>query len=128
MFILVKKPLLSAADKKSDGVGMGTPLLVAAKMGIVEMVKGILSAVPGAIQDQDSQGKNVLMLAAENRQPGVFSFLMRTDLPDYVFRHVDNDGNSILHLAANLGEKQPWRITGAALQMQCEILWYTVKS
>ncbi|XP_047949862.1 uncharacterized protein LOC125195724 isoform X1 [Salvia hispanica] len=101
-----------------------TPLLVAAKMGIPEMVKKILDAVPVAIQDQDSEGKNVLMLAAEHRQTYVFDFLVQRKLPEYVFHHFDNKGNSILHLAAKLGEKQPWRIPGAALQMQWEIKWY----
>ncbi|KAK3016242.1 hypothetical protein RJ639_006481 [Escallonia herrerae] len=34
------------------------------------------------------------------------------------------DGNSALHLAAMLGEYRPWRIPGAALQMQWELKWY----
>ncbi|KAH6816191.1 hypothetical protein C2S51_021011, partial [Perilla frutescens var. frutescens] len=117
--------LFTAGDKKSNGVVKETPLLVAAKLGIPEMVEKIISAVPVAIQDEDSEGKNVLMLAVENRQTSVFDFLLQINLHDGVFRHVDNEGNSILHLAAKLGEKQlPWRIPGAAMQMQWEIKWY----
>ncbi|RVW91570.1 hypothetical protein CK203_046208 [Vitis vinifera] len=41
-----------------------------------------------------------------------------------VFRAVDNNGNSALHLAAKLSNYQPWHITGAALQMQWEMKWY----
>ncbi|KAL1542981.1 hypothetical protein AAHA92_20009 [Salvia divinorum] len=119
-----KKDPNQSGDEKSKSVVKDTPLLVAAKMGIPEMVKKILNAVPIAIQDQDSKGKNVLMVAAENRQTSVFDILVQKKLPDYVFHHFDNEGNSILHLAAKLGEKQPWRIPGAALQMQWEIKWY----
>lgn len=119
-----KKDQNQSGEKTSNGVVKDTPLLVAAKMGIPEMVKKIICAVPVAIQDRDLEGKNVVMVAAENRQTSVFEYLIQTDLPDYLFHHVDNDGNSILHLAAKLGEKQPWRIPGAALQMQWEIKWY----
>ncbi|KAH6770184.1 hypothetical protein C2S52_014987 [Perilla frutescens var. hirtella] len=120
-----KKDQNQSGDKKSNGVVKETPLLVAAKLGIPEMVEKIISAVPVAIQDEDSEGKNVLMLAVENRQTSVFDFLLQINLHDGVFRHVDNEGNSILHLAAKLGEKQlPWRIPGAAMQMQWEIKWY----
>ncbi|KAL0414076.1 UNVERIFIED_CONTAM: hypothetical protein Sradi_1609300 [Sesamum radiatum] len=101
-----------------------TPLLVAARMGISEMVKKIISTCPVAIQDQDSNGKNVLLLATENRQTSVFDYLLKTNLPEYMFHQLDDEGNSILHLAAKLGEFQPWRIPGAALQMQWEIKWY----
>ncbi|XP_020552897.1 uncharacterized protein LOC105172057 [Sesamum indicum] len=101
-----------------------TPLLVAAKMGILEMVKKIIGTCLVAIQDQDANGKNVLLLAAENRQTSVFDYLLKTNLPEYMFHQLDDEGNSILHLAAKLGEFQPWRIPGAALQMQWEIKWY----
>ncbi|XP_057785097.1 ankyrin repeat-containing protein ITN1-like [Salvia miltiorrhiza] len=122
---IVKKILDVVKDKYSKSLVKDTPLLVAAKMGIPEIVKKILEVVPIAIQDQDSEGKNVLMVAAENRQTSVFNFLIdEAKLPEYVFHHFDNQGNGILHLAAKLGEKQPWRIPGAALQMQWEIKWY----
>ncbi|KAL2515069.1 uncharacterized protein Fot_29040 [Forsythia ovata] len=101
-----------------------TPILVAAKMGILEMVQKILDTFPVAIQDMDSSGKNVLMLAAENRQTTVFDYLVEKKLPEFVFHQLDDQGNSILHLAAVLEELLPWRIPGAALQMQWEIKWY----
>ncbi|KAL0281904.1 UNVERIFIED_CONTAM: hypothetical protein Sangu_2983600 [Sesamum angustifolium] len=101
-----------------------SPLLLAAKMGIPEMVEKILSTFPIAIQDIDSYGKNVFLLAAENRQTSVFDYLLKMELPEYIFHQVDDQGNSILHLAAKLGDHQPWRIPGAALQMQWEIKWY----
>ncbi|XXG52133.1 hypothetical protein AAC387_Pa03g0527 [Persea americana] len=51
-----------------------SPILVAAKMGIVEMVEEVLKNVPNAVYDVDSHEKNVLMLAAENGQRHVDLF------------------------------------------------------
>ncbi|KAK1561004.1 hypothetical protein Q3G72_033326 [Acer saccharum] len=45
-------------------------------------------------------------------------------MKESVFRKVDHEGNSALHLAARLGDHKPWLIPGAALQMQWEIKWY----
>ncbi|KAK4421818.1 hypothetical protein Salat_2132400 [Sesamum alatum] len=117
-------------EKEKDqnrSVKKETPLLLAAKMGIPEMVEKILGTFPIAIQDVDSNGKNVLLLAAENRQASVFDYLLKMELPEYVFHQVDDQGNSILHLAAKLGDLQPWHIPGAALQMQWEIKWYKAR-
>ncbi|GAY61657.1 hypothetical protein CUMW_211740 [Citrus unshiu] len=105
-----------------------TPILIAAKMGVTEMVEKILDTIPVAIHDLDSEKKNLVLLAVENRQTGIYKLLLdrkmlgESDLN--IFEHVDIKGNSALHLAAKFGEYGPWRIPGAALQMQWEIKWY----
>ncbi|CAI9117739.1 OLC1v1019204C1 [Oldenlandia corymbosa var. corymbosa] len=101
-----------------------TPLLLAAKMGITEMVEEILKKYPVAIQDLDANKKNALLLAVENRQTEVYDLLLKMTLPESVLYQVDKDGNSAIHLAAKFQKHQPWRIPGAALQMQWEIKWY----
>ncbi|CAB4293589.1 unnamed protein product [Prunus armeniaca] len=107
------------ADKKQ------TPILIAAKMGVTEMVETILDKFPVAIQDVDSDNKNVVLLAVENRQPHVYNLLRkRKILKESLLRQLDNQGNSALHLAARCGQYRPWLIPGAALQMQWEIKWY----
>ncbi|XP_020534583.1 uncharacterized protein LOC105633178 isoform X2 [Jatropha curcas] len=102
-----------------------TPILMAAKMGITEIVDKVLNTFPVAIQDLDSDKKNVVLLAVEQRQTDVYNLLLkRAMLKESVFRQLDNDGNSALHLAAKFGDHRPWLIPGAALQMQWEIKWY----
>ncbi|XP_061994441.1 uncharacterized protein LOC133712347 [Rosa rugosa] len=102
-----------------------SPVLIAAKMGVTEMVEKILDKFPVAIQDVDSDNKNVILLAVENRQPHVYNLLQkRKILKESLFRQLDNEGNSALHLAATCGQYRPWLIPGAALQMQWEIKWY----
>ncbi|KAF5956859.1 hypothetical protein HYC85_004084 [Camellia sinensis] len=91
------------ADKKE------TPILIAAKYGIMEIVKKILHIFPVAIHDTNSDEKNIVLLAVENRQTHVYQFLLeRNVMRDSIFSKVDKDGNSAMHVAA-------------ALQMQWEI-------
>ncbi|KAH9649759.1 ANK REP REGION domain-containing protein [Citrus sinensis] len=116
----------TATDQQSGR--KATPILIAAKMGVTEMVEKILDTIPVAIHDLDSEKKNLVLLAVENRQTGIYKLLLdrkmlgESDLN--IFEHVDIKGNSALHLAAKFGEYGPWRIPGAALQMQWEIKWY----
>ncbi|KAH9649761.1 ANK REP REGION domain-containing protein [Citrus sinensis] len=120
---------LKFMKKKDQQSGRkATPILIAAKMGVTEMVEKILDTIPVAIHDLDSEKKNLVLLAVENRQTGIYKLLLdrkmlgESDLN--IFEHVDIKGNSALHLAAKFGEYGPWRIPGAALQMQWEIKWY----
>ncbi|CAN1149533.1 hypothetical protein LINPERHAP2_LOCUS17074 [Linum perenne] len=86
-----------------ESVNRETPILIAAKMGVKEMVQRILETFPVAIHDLDCNNKNVVL---------------------FVFGKVDVDGNSALHLAATFGDSRPWLIPGAGLQMQWELKWY----
>ena len=80
-----------------------------------------------AIQGVNSEHKNIVLLAVENRQTHVYELLFNRKSPkDNVFRVVDKDGNNALHLAAMLRDNLPWQIPGAALQMQWEIKWFEV--
>ncbi|WCJ33201.1 Ankyrin-repeat containing protein [Euphorbia peplus] len=102
-----------------------TPILIAAKMGVTEIVDKILDLFPMAIQDLDSENKNAVLLAVEHRQTDVYILLLKKEiLKESVFRQLDKCGNSALHLAAKLGDYKPRLIPGAALQMQWEIKWY----
>ncbi|KAF7818356.1 serine/threonine-protein phosphatase 6 regulatory ankyrin repeat subunit B-like [Senna tora] len=102
-----------------------TPILIAAKNGVTEMVEKILELFPVAIHDMNEEKKNLVLLAVESRQPHVYQLLLKRNiLKESLFRKVDDEGNSALHLAAKLGDYKPWLIPGAALQMQWEIKWY----
>ena len=105
-----------------------TPILLAAKYGIKEMVEKIHKEIPMAINDE-SEGKKIVLLAAKNRQTHVLRALFKLYFVKCKLIHeVDANENNALHLAAELelGEQEPWVIPGAALQMQWEIKWYEV--
>ncbi|KAM1169284.1 hypothetical protein ACFX19_031625 [Malus domestica] len=130
--LLSKEPLdplglESSADQKAENKTprQETPILIAAKNGVTEMVEKILERFPVAVHDTNTEKKNIVLLAVEYRQPHVYKLLMKRDiLKESVFGRVDHEGNSALHLAAKLGDHKPWLIPGAALQMQWEIKWY----
>lgn len=112
-------------EDKVKVIAKETPMLLAAKNGVVEMVSKIFEHFPLAIRDINQDKKNVVLLAAEYRQPDVYKFLLRkkTHL-ETLFQAVDKNGDSALHLAARFKTYKTWRIKGAALQMQWEVKWY----
>ncbi|KAL1559668.1 hypothetical protein AAHA92_09984 [Salvia divinorum] len=129
--LLKKNPALKALcsnGRGSTGLDMEkkeTPILIAARSGVVEMVEGILERFPVAIHDMNVDKKNVVLLSVEHRQPHVYKLLLDWKImKDTIFRKTDENGNSALHLAARFGEYKPWLIPGDALQMQWEIKWY----
>ncbi|KAJ4746145.1 Ankyrin repeat protein [Rhynchospora pubera] len=102
-----------------------SPVLLAAKMGVTEMVKRILEKFPVALLDQDKDEKNIVLLAVEYRRVHVYRYMLELPtMKEHVFGKVDKDGNSAPRLAAMLSHSRPWSIPGAALQMQWESKWY----
>ncbi|KAJ9697558.1 hypothetical protein PVL29_009403 [Vitis rotundifolia] len=103
-----------------------TPILIASRNGIVEMVEKILQLFPMAIYDTDGQDRNIVLKAVENRQSHIYDFLLNSSLVldrEVLFHAVDGWGNNALHRAGNLaGNLQ--RIPTSMLQMQWEVKWY----
>ncbi|XP_062076671.1 uncharacterized protein LOC133781634 isoform X2 [Humulus lupulus] len=117
-----------------------SPILIAARSGIEEMVEAILMKYPVAVHDKTERDKSIVLLAVECRQLKLYNWLLdhKTDdnddhcsakkavvrVPTNAFRKVDSNGNSAWHLAAMKGPNyHPWPIPGAALQMQWEFKW-----
>ncbi|KAL7200753.1 hypothetical protein ACSBR1_032643 [Camellia fascicularis] len=115
-------PILDINILLDSGHKNETPVLIAAKNGIVEIVEGIVGNFPMAVHDTNSDGKGVVLLAVENRQTILFQYLLeRFVLRDTNYYEVDNDGNSALHLAAKISDRS-WLIPGS--KMRWEIKWY----
>ncbi|KAJ7972741.1 Ankyrin repeat-containing protein [Quillaja saponaria] len=107
-----------------DGEAKITPILEAAKNGVVEMVDRILDLFPVSTHDTTVDRKNILLVAVENRQPRIFQILMKKSFFNNLIQSVDSNENTVLHYAAMLSKYKPWQIPGSALQMQWEIKWY----
>ncbi|KAL6312755.1 hypothetical protein AAG906_020657 [Vitis piasezkii] len=111
------------------GGALETPILVASKNGIMEMLTKILELFPMAIYDTHKENwKNIVLMAVENRQSHIYDFLLnRKHLLDreIAFRAVDNHRNTALHLAGKLaGYHHCQHIPTSMLQMQWEVKWY----
>ncbi|CAL5425241.1 unnamed protein product [Camellia sinensis] len=115
---------VSDLNKQSDSI-QETPILIAAKNGISELLESMLKHMPVAIHDMNSDGKNLILLAVENRQPHVFKMLQdNKNFTKALLNCVDNKRNNALHHAAMLPTHRTWDAPDAVLQMQWELKWY----
>ncbi|XP_054789454.1 uncharacterized protein LOC129294989 isoform X2 [Prosopis cineraria] len=126
----------SQGEANKDGAQerTDTALVVAAKNGVVEVVTKILERLPVSIHDTSSMNKNILLVAAESRQPRILNTLhkhlnqapKKHKLWEDLIRGVDTDDNTMLHLAARYSTKvhHIWQFHGDALQMQREMKWF----
>ncbi|PNX73187.1 hypothetical protein L195_g029086, partial [Trifolium pratense] len=82
------------------------------------------------IHERNSNKENVLLVAVKYRQPQIVEELRKSSSIDKnVFKslcqQVDNNGNTMLHLASyTLNKETTWRISGPAMQMMWDIKWY----
>jgi hypothetical protein len=104
-----------------------SPVLIAAKTGIREMVEYILEKIPMAMWDQDKDEKNIVLLAVEHRQVNVYNLMLNEiSTTNEALVKLDKKGNSVLHLAAMLGHNLPRSDSGAVIQMHWESNWLKV--
>ncbi|XP_004233910.2 ankyrin repeat-containing protein NPR4-like [Solanum lycopersicum] len=115
----------------------------AAKAGNLGFLLVVARDYPEIMCSFDDKGYTLLHVAVLYREEKVFSLIHRIGgMKNIIFQMFDHDGNNILHLAGKLGEPQKnvqsnavkeeekimppsfLRISGAALQMQREILWF----
>ncbi|CAK7351521.1 unnamed protein product [Dovyalis caffra] len=117
--------LSARIPERMDDVGE-TPLILATKSGIVEIVEEILRLYPQAVEHVDDEGRNVLHVAIKYRELKIFELVKKMEVPmKRLVRKIDNDGNSILH---TVGIKRKdfvsERMEGPAFLLQEELLWF----
>ncbi|XAR65698.1 hypothetical protein NMG60_11009888 [Bertholletia excelsa] len=99
-----------------------TPLFLAAKRGIIEIVKEILQKHPLAIEHIDVEGQNILHVAIRYRQMHIFDYIVddrQKYLMRWINRKIDNNGNSILHMVGlkeNVEKAEDMRSPALVLQ------------
>ncbi|CAL5328670.1 unnamed protein product [Camellia sinensis] len=103
-----------------------SPLLVAAKLGIHEIIEEIVNSLPRAILARDFENRNIFQLAVIKRHENVFNLLYQMgEYKQYITRLEDDNGNTLLHLVGNKAPIEKLSVVpGAALQMQRELQWF----
>ncbi|XP_031258988.1 ankyrin repeat-containing protein NPR4-like [Pistacia vera] len=116
----------SKPDYKRASSILKSPLLLAAELGVCEVVEEIIKTFPDAIWFTNEKNHSVFHLAVLKRQEKVFNLLFQMSGHKHLLlMSQDVDGNNILPLAGKLApEYQLNRIPGAALQMQRELQWF----
>jgi len=104
-----------------------SPLLSAARHGIIEIVDMILTKYPEAIEAINERDENIFHVAVRYRKQKILDLLQKWPAPTTRLRRRFNcDGDSILHQAAYLRERQLRDRPGEALRMQSEMQWFEV--
>ncbi|XP_056697129.1 uncharacterized protein [Spinacia oleracea] len=116
-------------QKISDMLSFPQPelLFVAIQMGNYEFVTTLIRHYPDLIWEKDHKSRTIFHAAVEYRQEEIFSHIFQLEGIRHLLTAYMNpfNGNNILHLAASLPEPDILdSASGAALQMQRELLWF----
>ncbi|KAL6207183.1 hypothetical protein ACLB2K_024428 [Fragaria x ananassa] len=119
----------NTTDGQSDTAAAknDTPLIAAAKNGIVEIVEAILDVFPQAIEHENHKGENVFHVAVKNRRKNVLVLLEDKKFNYPIARHVrkfDKADNGIIHKAAYKTHISSRERPGEALCLQSDIQWF----
>jgi hypothetical protein len=105
--------------------------LTAARNDIFEILNELIKWAPHSIYEVNLENKNVLLVAVENRRSivveGLRKLFEKRDkriIFDNLIQGVDNQENTVLHLAAT--SDQDWNISGAALKIMWHFKWFQV--
>ena len=103
-------------------------IFVAAKIGNVEFLIEFIRIKPDLIWKKDTEGRTIFHIAVQERHDSIFCLLNELgSIKNLILGIITNNGNNMLHLAAKLAPKHKLNaISGAALQMQQELLWFKV--
>ncbi|KAL5577505.1 hypothetical protein UlMin_019204 [Ulmus minor] len=121
------KQVLNLEDEKlMDLINSPSKLLFdAATVGNFEFLAVLVNSYPDLLWETDDL-KSIIHVAVLHRHANIFNLIHDVgSLKEFVGTSTDFDGNNILHLAAKLPSKDRLNIvSGAALQMQRELLWF----
>ncbi|KAK8992197.1 hypothetical protein V6N11_048291 [Hibiscus sabdariffa] len=119
-----EKEKTSAAPGMNHPLEPDTPLFIAARAGIVEVVTEILTVYPQAIDHINRNGQNVLHVAIMHRQYKVYDLLKKKAEAKRLVRGIDNRGCTILHRAADTKFYHGGTKPTPALKLQQELIWF----
>ncbi|GJY60664.1 ankyrin repeat-containing protein ITN1-like protein [Tanacetum coccineum] len=113
-------------DSKSYAYYYNNAVLEATRENAYEVVETIVSYLPNAIWSTNEDGHNIIQYAVISRSEMVYNLLYQMSEHKNVYKTiVDPLGNNLLHLAARLAPPEKLNpISGAALQIQRELLWF----
>ena len=105
-------------------------LFDAAELGNVEFLIILIRAYPDLIWKIDQNNRSLFHIAVLYRHQTIFNLIYEFGaIKDLIAAYKDGKNNNILHLAGNLPPPSRLQIvSGAALQMQRELLWFKVNN
>ncbi|KNA15066.1 hypothetical protein SOVF_101570 [Spinacia oleracea] len=101
-------------------------LFVAAKLGKVEFLMVLIKSYPDILWKVDENRYSIFHIAVIYRHEEIFKLIHEIGaIKDLIATYKDDHGNNMLHLASKLAPPNRLNcVSGAALQMQRELLWF----
>ncbi|XP_031263277.1 ankyrin repeat-containing protein NPR4-like [Pistacia vera] len=101
-------------------------IFVAAKRGNIEFLKILIREYPDLIFHVDNNRYSIFHIAVKYRYVDIFILIHDIgSVKDFIVPYKDNEGNNILHLAVKLAPLDRLHsVSGVALQMQRELMWF----
>ena len=131
--VLVKllcEQILSLEDSQITDIlrGPSQILFVAAEFGVVELITDLIQSYPDLIWKVDEHSRSIFHMAVIHRQEKIFRLIHDIGAhKDMIAAYKDKNNHCILHLAGKIAPPNRLNIvSGAALQMQRELLWFKV--
>ncbi|CAI9782234.1 unnamed protein product [Fraxinus pennsylvanica] len=102
------------------------PLFIAAEFGNFQFIRELILQYPDLIWKVDEESRSLFHIAVIHRQEQIFKLLYDIGAhKDLITSYKSTNNCNMLHLAANLAPSNRLKIvSGAALQMQRELLWF----
>ena len=125
---LWEKVRLHSEQEISDLISHPSRVLFDATMsGNVGFLAVLLHHKPDLLWQLNENNQTIFHVAVLYRQVHVFNLIYNVGtFKDYLVGYVDNEGNSMLHLAGQLPQPERLGALRANIQMQREILWFKV--
>ncbi|PWA48999.1 Ankyrin repeat-containing protein [Artemisia annua] len=101
-------------------------LFIAAKMGNWKFIVELIKSYPDLIWKQDDKGQTIFHVAVKRRHEKIYNLLYEIGaMKDLITPIKDKQSNNMLHLVAKSGKPKRYQnVSGVALQMQRELLWF----
>ncbi|TQE11416.1 hypothetical protein C1H46_002979 [Malus baccata] len=98
----------------------------AAKLGNFEFLSVLIGCYPELLLEYDDNNRTIFHIAVLHRHASIFNLVHVTgSIKDIIATFTDDENNNILHLAAKLAPQDQLNlVSGAALQMQRELVWF----
>ncbi|GLU15510.1 hypothetical protein SLE2022_319910 [Rubroshorea leprosula] len=101
-----------------------TPLIIAARTGITEIVAEIIKVYPQALEHVTRSGQNILHVAILHRNHIFDRIMSEKEVVKRLVWGIDNDGDTILHKAACTEYYSGGTTSTAALKLEEELRWF----
>ncbi|KAK9938938.1 hypothetical protein M0R45_015649 [Rubus argutus] len=125
---LGKKKVLLVFDDLDDIAQIETILGEHSFGGGSRIILTTMSCYPELVWETDEKNRTIIHVAVLHRHASIFNLVHGIgSIKDLVVTYEDDQGNNIVHMAAKLApQNQLNLVSGVALQMQRELVWFEV--